>query len=219
MSQYSFVKSGIGKVYAFEAQIRNTPLYDGYSYTDPDLVIYTKESLTNEQLSSLETIVQTYTDPAVFLVLNSTIPDTIRSKTTNSTTPEIVQTFIFTNTNLQGNGTFNAIKTVLEYHTDDVSQWADFTGPLTVDFQIYCYTRGISISTFTIDITNIADSWKQMALNNETGDRTVYRTFLIEGLRNSVATFDCLWNYILTVSDSKLKTTIHAKQMLYYDIM
>lgn len=219
MSQYSFNKPGIGKVYAFEAAIRNTPLYNGYSYTDPDLVIYTQESLTNEQLTSLETLIQNYVDPQVFLVLNSTIPDTIRSKTTNSTSPEVVQTFIFTNTNLQGNGTFNAIKTILEYSTDDVSQWVDFDGQLSVTFEIYCYTRSISISTHTIDITNVANSWKEMALNNETGNRKVYRTFQVEGLRNIVANHDCLWNYILSVSDSKLQATIHAKQMLYYDVM
>lgn len=219
MSQYTFNKPGVGKVYAFEATICNTPKYNGYIYTDPDLTIFTSEALSTEEFNSLQAIIQNYTDPAVFLVLNSTIPDTIRSNTTNSTSPEVVQTFIFTNTNQYGNGTFNAIKTVFEYATDDVSQWADFEGQLTVSFQIYCYTRGISISNFTINITDVANSWKQMAQNNETGYRTVYRTFVVEGLRNSVANYDCLWNYILGVFDSKLKTTIHAKQMLYYDIM
>lgn len=219
MSQYSYNKSGIGKVYAFEATIRNVPKYNGYTYTDPDLIIFTTESLTNEELASLETTIQNYSDPAVFLVLNSTIPDTIRSKTTNSTTPDVVQTFIFTNSNQYGTGTFNAIKTVLEYSTDDVSQWTDFDGQLTVTFEIYCYTRAFTIGNYTINVTDVANSWKQMALTNETGSRTVYRTFLVEGLRNVVANHDCLWNYILNVSDSNLKATIHAKQMLYYDIM
>lgn len=219
MPQYSFNKSGISKIYAFEPAIRNTPHFDGYSYTDPDLVVYTSDDLSNEELSTLQTSIENYSDPAVFLVLNSTIPDTVRSATTNSTTPQTVQTFIYTNTNLNGNATFNAIKTVLEYSTDDVSQWADFTGPLTVNFEIFCYTRSITISNLNIDITSVGNNWKQMALNNNTGPHTVYKTFLIEGLRNSVAKYDCLWNYILSVSDSKLKTTIHAKQMLYYDIM
>ncbi len=219
MPQYSFVKSGIGKMYAFEASIHNIPHYDGYTYSDPELTIFTTDELTNEQLLSVETIIQNYSDPAVFLVLNSTVPDTVRSITTNSTTPEVVQTFIFTNTNQYGSGTFNAIKTVLEYATDDVSLWANFEDQLTVTFKIHCYTRNVDISEFTINITDVANTWKQMALNNQTGPHSVYRTFQVEGLRSSVANFDCLWNYILSVSDPNLKATVHAKQMLYYDIM
>lgn len=219
MPEYSFVRLDISKLYAFESVIRALPKYEAYTYTSPNLLVFTTEELTTEELAAWQTAINNYTDPAVFLVLNSTIPDTVRSITTNSTTPEVVQTFIFTNTNMYGSGTFNAIKTVLEYATNDVSEWADFSGNLSVTFKIYCYTRGVTISEFNINITDVANAWKQMALNDETGRRAVYRTFQVEGLRDSVANYDCLWNYIIGVSDSRLHATVHAKQMLYYDIM
>ncbi len=219
LTENVFTKTGVGKLYAFDAFLRQLPKFHSFYFEEPNLVIFTTEPLSPEELNEIDSAIQNYTDPEVFLSLNSTIPDTVRSLTTNSTSPKVVQTFIYTNTNQQGSGVFNSIKTVLEYSTNDVSQWADFEGSLSVTFEIFCYTRQITISSHTIDITDVANSWKQKALSNETGFAAVYRTFQIEGLRHIVANFDCLWNYILSVSDARVFTTIHAKQMLYYDIM
>lgn len=219
MVEYIFSKPGVAKVYALEASLKTTPSYSYFSYTDPELLIGTTQPLTDTQYTQLETLINNYTDPAVFLVLNSTVPDTIRSSPTNSQSPEIVQSFIFTNTNMYGSGTFNSIKTVLEYSTQDVTQWANFSGNLTVQFQLHDYTRDKSICMNTINVTDIANSWKQMATSGATGPRKVFRSFQVDGLRNNSPNYDCLWNYILSVSDPKLTVTIQSKQMLYYDIM
>lgn len=217
--QYEFTKSGIQKIPAFDAYIRTTEHFESYIYEDPNLKVNTTQELTQEEQNTLGTSIGNYVDPEIFLILTSTIPDTTRSESTNSSTPSSLQTFIYSNKNPEGLGTFNAIKTVLEYSTSDVTQWSTFTGTLTATLSIYCYTRGITLSTNVIDLTYIANEWKEMALAEQTGSRSILRTFQIEGLRNVVASYDCLWNYIVSVSDSKLNARIHAKQMLYYDII
>ncbi len=202
------------------AAFLKSQLYYGAATIDPQYTgLYTTQAYTAEEEAAMRAAVAAYVDPAEFLMLNTTIPDTLRSKTTSSTTPEVVQTFIYCNNNFFGNATFNSIKTIFEYTTSDVSLWSTFTGSLTVTYDVYCYTRGITLSTNTIDLTDLANTWKTAALNLETGPRTVFRSFMIEGMRHVVADYDCLWNYIVGVSDPKLSVTIHAKQMLYYDII
>lgn len=218
MPVYTFSKPGIEKPDAFHQLMVAVPYYDGWSYDSGILNVITLQELSPAQYTALQTTVENYTDPAVYLILDSTVPDTVRSATTNATSPTIVQTFIYSNTNIQGMGVFNAIKSVLEYATQDVSEWVDFTGTLTVGFEIYCYTRKIVIHSTTLDITSVANEWKQAALDGHTGPAFVYRTYQVEGLRGVVANHDCLWNYILHVSDPKLYVTVHAKQMLYYQV-
>lgn len=219
MPDYSFTKSGVQKLYAFDAFVRQLPHYESYTFTDPNLVYTSTESLDEATLSSIQSSIENYTDPEVFLQLISTLPDTIRSSTTNSDTPEVVQTFIYTVGSINSNGTFNAIKTVLEYQTNDITQFLDFNDTCFVTFEIFCYTRGITISSYNIDITDIVNTWKTNAQNNQTGHCRIFKTFMVEGLRNSVANYDCLWNYKLAVSNPNINVTIHAKQMLYYDIL
>ncbi len=219
MPEYIFNKPSIQKFPAFENALRACPKYDYFIFEYPNVYVTTTDTLSESELQQLQTIVDDYVDPEVFLTLNSSIIDSVRSLTTNSATPEIVSTFIYSNTATTGTGaTFNAIKTVLEYATDNVQDLADFSGSCNVTLVIHCYTRDYQVASHSIDITDIVNSWKEEALNNATGPRLAYRTFLIEGLRNAVANYDCLWNYKLSVSDPRVKVTIHAKQMLYYDI-
>jgi len=218
MSQYSFTKSDVQKPYALIDALQNTGLYAWLTYESPALVVGTTHELTNEELASLTSVIDNYTDPEIFLMLSSTIPDTLRSITTNSPTPEVVQGFIYSNT-FNDIGTFNAIKSVLEYQTNDVQNFIDFSGSCFVTYEIKCYTRNLVICSYQLDITDVCESWKTMAENNETGPKLVYKTFMVEGLRNLVADYDCIWNYIISVSNPNVNVTIHAKQMLYYNIL
>lgn len=218
MPEYKFIKTGIEKGYAMDVMFKDIPTYQWFTYGDPELVVSTSRDLTEIELSDLQNTIDNYSDPVIWMSLNSTIPDTIRSITINSPTLKTVQSFIYSNT-FNGSGTFNAIKSVFEYATDNVQSFIDFTGTASVTYEIFCYTRQVVICSHEIDVTDICNEWKTAALNGATGDAQVYRTFMVEGLRNSVASYDCIWNYRLAVSHPSINVTIHAKQMLYYDII
>jgi hypothetical protein len=224
MSTYYFTKSGILKFYALDRDLRQSvPNYTGASYDEPSLSVVTSVALSESELTALGELITNYSDPAVFLELISTSTDATRSETTNSSTPSVVQSFIYSVTGADGNGVFNAIKSVIEYRTDDVSYWANFSGSLTATVSIKCYTRDYTFTTETLDITSVANSWKAMALDDPSGTVNkvdkVYKTCMLEGLRNFVANYDCIWVYVISVSNPNVYMTIHAKQMLYYNVM
>jgi hypothetical protein len=221
MSEYNFEKTGIEKFIAIDNQIRTlltSTVYDGSNYNGTTLTVLTSRELTGQELTDLTELITNYTDPAVYLELLSTMTDASRSYQVNALSPSTVQSFIYTNTDSSGNGVFNAIKTILEFSTDDVALWSLFSGSLIVTYKLLCYTRNLTLFEETLDITDIANTWKSNALSLETGPKTVFRTHMVEGLRTVVADYDCVWNFMLTVSDAKLKTAIHCKQMLYYNI-
>jgi hypothetical protein len=219
MAEYTFTKSGVYKTAALEQTLKTTgPKYDSFTYQDSTVTVYTTSELTEPEVETYSAILEVYEDPEFFLTLNTTMTDSGMSHSTNSLVPEPIETFIYTNTNQYGDAVFNAIKTILEYTTEDVQAFLNASGSYSVHFEIRCYTRDITLESFDIDITDIVMGWKTMAENAVTGKQTVYRTFLIEGLRHKVASYDCLWNYYVAVSDANIFVTAHGRQMLYYDI-
>lgn len=223
MSSYNFTKSGVLKFSALDRDLRTTiSTYDGANYNDPSLTVYTTAPLSQQDLTTLTDLVNNYVDPEFFLTLSYTSTDTTFSEKTNSTTPDTVQSFFYSTTGANGNGTFNAIKSVIEYSTNNVAYWSNFSGSLTATFSIKCYTRDYVLTNDSIDITDIANTWKSMALADPIGSigqqDKVYRTFMVEGLRNYVANYDCVWVYVISVSNPNVYMCVQAKQMLYYDI-
>jgi hypothetical protein len=222
MSQYNFIKSTVSKPYALDAQIRqHFPTFDGHAYNDPSLTLFFTSELTQESLDSLSQLVNDYTDPEVFLQLNTTMTDSTLSKSTTSSTPEPIQTFIFTNTNMFGSGVFNALKTVIEYSCNDVQDFAsvDPQQTFSATFQILCYTRNLLLQSHNVDITDIVQSWRSQALANETGPRSTFRSFMLEGMRNQVANYDCIWQFCAASPHPNVVITKHAMQTLFYDLM
>lgn len=219
---YTFEKSGVLKPYALDSQARaQFTSFQGLNYGDPTLVLQFDSPLSPETLASVTQFVNNYTDPEVFLQLNSTITDSTMSKPTSSLTPQIIQTFIWPVTSSEGSGVFNAFKSVLEYSCPDISVFANIDPQATffATYQIYCHTRNILLEDHNIDITSIVQNWRALAQNGESGPRSEFRTFMIEGMRTKVANFDCVWHIRAAVSDSNISLIKHGVQMLYYDLL
>ena len=219
-TRYNFTKTGIAKPIAADDYFKkNFALYVDMSYADPDLSIDTLEPLDETTLAELQTLVDNYVDPDVFLVLKSTITDPANSKATSSTSPMVVQTFIFASRDTDGQGVLNSMKTVIEYSTPDVSTFAgEELLECTTTFQIYCYTRSVLLTSVDVNVDDILASWQTMANNSETGPRSVFRSIQIEGLRTLVTDYDCIWQYKLAVSNTDVTARAHGIQWLYYDL-
>lgn len=215
MAQYTFTKAGVQKTYALDAYLaENFPLYQDMSYSDPDLAVNTTASLTAGELDTLTTLVNDYVDPEVFLVLNSTFTDATWSKVSSSPTLIPVQTFIFTPQSPGGDATFNAFKTILSYTTEDVTAFTGVTD-CSATLQIYDLTRNVEIASDVIDIMDIITTWQGMG----SGSNTVFRSAMIEGLRNSIANYDCIWQLKISVTNANVIVRSHSIQKLYYNVM
>lgn len=219
MASYNFTKTEIQKPPAFDAYLReNFPLYEDFSYTDPNLTIDTTQTLTETELTILTTLVNDYVDPTEFLVLNTTIVNSSWSKAATLPTLTSVHTFIFTPKSPDGTAVFDGMKTIFEYTTSDITAFSGVTGAVAT-FQIYDYTRSTPISTNNLDISDIVTDWNTQATGGATGSNTVYRSFIAQGLRHQIANYDCIWQFRISVSVPNISVRTHSIQKLYYDVL
>jgi hypothetical protein len=220
MSTRTFQKAGIQKFFALIDAVNQVVPNTGMWYNDPEIKIQTDTELTQEQITNIQSIIDNYTDPAVYLQLNSTTTDVNTSRTTNSTTPETVKTFIFTCTNQFGTGVFNAIKTVVEYSCTSTTPFASFESTnASAIIEFYDRSRDIVLESHTINISDIIADWKEYAENGDSSAKSVFRSFMVEGMRNHSASFDTIWQIKAGVSDSNIRMTLHGLQFLYYDLL
>jgi hypothetical protein len=217
MSQYTFDKPGIQKIFAFVPYIQtNFPLYQDLNYTDPTLVIDTTAVLTDTELATLTTLVADYVDPAVFLTLSSNVTDPfISTPIIDSTSLTSISTFIKSSRD-PNNGVLNAFKTVFEYSTPDVSVFATGDTTTSLTFQLYDLTNSVELQIVTVDISDIVQTWQTMAQASQTGPQSVFRTFMIEGVRNYISGDDCIWQFKVALSNANVYVQSHSVQSLYY---
>lgn len=218
MASYNFTKVGIEKPLAFHRYLQtNFAYYSDFTYTDPDLSITATIVLDGPQYAALQTLVDNYVDPAVFLILDTTTTDACRSAHTSSSTLENVLSFIFSPTNPLGDSTFNALKTVLEYSTDDIALFATGSTAATVAFSIFDYSRNVEISSAVLDISDVLAGWQAQAPG--TGPAYELRSFMVEGLRNVIANYDCIWQFKISVTNPNVKVRTNSMQRLYYHLL
>lgn len=220
MSTYTFTKMGILKPFALDSLLKHTFVwYVSMVYSDDIVTVTTSIELDQSQTDELTTVINNYTDPEEFLQLNTTMTDYACSASTNATSPQIVQTIIYSyNTPLQGNSTLDAFKSVVKFSTDDVTLFSSETSA-TFTLSIRCKTRGIIVQSQNFDISNIILEWKALAENNTTGYVESYKSVMIQNLRGLIANYDCIWQLAICTSNSNITSSLNSLQSLYYDIL
>jgi hypothetical protein len=145
--------------------------------------------------------------------------DPYRSIATSSATPIPVLTFIMS-CNDPNHAMLNAFKTVMEYSTKDVALFQSASTDCTLSFELYNHSTDVLLTSATVDVSDIVQSWKTMAQNGETGPASVYRSFMIEGLRHYLdQTSDCIWQFKIGISNADVCVVSHSVQSLYYQVL
>lgn len=223
--QIQFVKAGVEKVYVFEKLIREQfPFIIEVIYSDPDLAInYPPETTTEEDLAALTTYVEQYVDPAAYLELKDTRIYPAMFREVSSTAPVVAATFLSAGMSSidESVGIMNAFKTIFEYKISDLSLANTLPTSASLKFELYDDTRKILLDTHDIDLTSVIADLKAKSASNptETGPGTVFKSFMIEGLRNYRTNYDCIWYVRVCFSESlPLTATMHSMQALYYDV-
>lgn len=217
MSQYTFTKT-ITKPSAFDyylmQNIIDPTIYDGVSTSGNTVIILTKRELTQPEIDNITQLINTYTDPAVFLQYNHTESSPAYSDFCNSTSLCQLQTLIFVNRN-SDNVVLDSCKTIMTYSADDVSLFANVP-TASITFEIFDITRNWQIASQTIDITNnILATWKTQG----TGNNESYLSAIFTGLYDKVPDYDCIWQFRASVSDSNFKIRMNGLQYIFYNIL
>ncbi|MBF6596588.1 MAG: hypothetical protein IVW51_19400, partial [Thermaceae bacterium] len=156
---YSFAKT-VEKLYALQALLDTSfPVPTSLNASGNELDVVASQPLTSSQAAQLATLVNNYTDPAVFLQLNTTqtMPSTSASTSSAQATP--VMTFIFTNQN-SIETVLDGIKTVIQVSSTIPES---ITGSVQATVAIHDITRNLQVATQTVDVTSIITNWQQTA--------------------------------------------------------
>lgn len=209
---YSFAKS-VQKLYALQALLNSSfPVPATLNSTDTEVDVIASQPLTSDQAAQLATLINNYTDPAVFLQLNTTQTMPSSSSSTNSAVAVPVMTFIFTN-QTTFDLALDGIKTILQV---SAATPQSITGSVQATITIFDITRNIQVATQSVDVTNLITGWQQ---TNPIGAATGYMTALFTGIMNKSASYDCIWQFQLSVNNPGVTVNLNALQYLLYDVM
>lgn len=187
------------------------------------LTIYTNNPLTDIQLTNLTTLINSYVDPAVFLIFShaETLPLHSHFNTDTDTNiidrKSVIQTFIYSTLNIKKPTVLDAMKTIVEYNCPNVQNYLNITTG-NISLEINDITRNVSITTNIIDLNEIAVNWNILAQTGSTEGNTVYRSTLFTGLMNKSPDYDVALQLRGSTSDSKCEFRCHSLQFLYYNV-
>lgn len=176
--------------------------------------VRTQRVLGPQERAQLDAWVGEYSDPPIYLRMHHTVTQCATSKTTNSVSGDTVMTFIFPHDEGAGS-TFNAIKSVLEFCTEDVMTLLHIKD-FHVTIKLINNTDNCAvIGSARIDGSEVIRKWQKQ---RPSGPQHVFRSVQINDLRCAVSQHDAVWHVSLAVSDPCVHVTLHGMQRIYYDI-
>lgn len=223
MSSYNFPNIVVNKAGAFDDYIRSNAsfasLYNGCS-TGP-LIVFTTTALSQLQFNELTTLVNAYTDPAVYYQLNNKQSSFLHSHYTNdvdnitdiSSGNFILQTFIFS-PDSNTSDILNSAKTVIEYTCFNPSTFHVTSG--NINLELYDITRNYQILMNTIDCSDILTQFSQMT--SITKPTSLFKTTQLFGLNSQFPNYDVVLqlraNQTMNLSDMAIR--YNGLQYLFY---
>lgn len=211
MANYSYTKH-IEKLGAFEEYVKNNFVnYDWYSYSNDLVVVASKVVLSAEEEAGLAALVGAYVDPVHWLVLNKTESNCTNSDPSNSATPIVHQSFIMS-PNID-NIVVDSMKIVVQYDgtPSDFSGFDAATEAPTLTLELYDLTRGISITSVSVDLRPIALAWKAGEASPK------WKTTQFYGLMEKITGYDCIWQVKGSISDPRITYRLNCMQKIYYE--
>jgi hypothetical protein len=198
--------------------------YQGMS-TNP-LTIYTTDPLTQDQLSTLTTLLSNYNDPPVWLQYDHTTSYPLHSHFTSDPDNTInnneitLQTWIFSEQELKNNNlVLDSMKSIVEYNCPNVQNFLNITSGSTLQtgLTINDLSRNITIASQNIDIDDIALVWHNMAVSGTTGGNVQYKSIQYTGLMNKNPNYDTIWQLTTPKPiDPNFTFRVHSLQYIYY---
>jgi hypothetical protein len=217
---YHFAKAVVNKQNPFEFYLYSRFSKDiAISYIDGDVTIVSPTELQQYQIDTLQTLIDNYVDPDVFLQLTATNTYPTTSDETNSTTLTPVHAFINAYNDISPPGVLNAIKMLIRCNcksTEYFGTMEDVTSMVAI--QVYDKTRNYLIANSQVEVSGIVQGWKDIAQNGDFSAQQSYVTLSIEGLRDKLTNHDCIWEIRACVSDEHIYVNLGSIQFLYYDV-
>jgi hypothetical protein len=224
--QYPFTKT-VTKADAFDAYLKQyiswLSDYQGASTTDVQVIIFVDRQLTTQEQTDLQTLIDNYTDPAVWLTFDHVETMALHSHFTDDVDnliidgQDVLQTYIFCNRNTPQT-VLDSMKTIVEYKCADVSAFANnTTGNITLS--LYDISRDVEILSGNIELAEIGTRWNTLAQQGNVTSDTVFRSVQFYGLMNTVPNYDCVWQIRgSTEPPGTFTYRINGLQYIFYNV-
>jgi hypothetical protein len=221
MSLYTFTKN-ISLLTAFQKYMKssNAPLFNGCELTGDQLTLQTTGPLSEEQLSTITSLVTDYVEPAYDLNLANTESIALHSHYTNDQDlviingRSVVQTIIFPNRNSEDT-VLDSMKTIFEYNAPNLQSFLNITSG-SAQFEIFDISRNYQVCLEIVDISQIVSDWNTLAQTGATGGNTVYKSFKYDGLMNQTSNYDCIYQFRMNTSNPDFNLRMNGLQWLFY---
>lgn len=195
-----------------------------YSQEDPPIFKVVVPDGTSEDIqNSLVNSFANYSEPARWFMFHHSDDHFLTTQEIATTDYQLVQSYIQSPNSDDMSAAGSTDKTVLcdmkviaHLSTTDTSL---FTGldleaePVTVSFKIHDKTRNVVISEETVNINQIISAWQT---KSPSGPEEEFKTIQIYGLRDQTATFACIWQFFVKVSNPNVSISLNGIQKLYY---
>jgi len=193
--------------------------FDGISYSEGVVFIYSTRELTTQEHDDLTVLVVAYVDPEVSLIYSNSISAPMETAFSSETGlfiegKRVLQTFIFSLCD-EPEKVIDAIKSVVEYRCFDVS---DPPVDGAIDILIWDMTRDTQIANINIPLAEIQTKWDTMASEEETGSDTVFRTFMVSGIASETPNHACVWQIRGSTNSNKFDFKLNGLQTIYYNV-
>jgi hypothetical protein len=231
MSFTSTFDKVVTKADAFDAYIKANITwlsdYQGSSTTSTQVMLYSDRPLTSDEQQALQTLIDNYTDPAVWLTFDHVETMAMHSHYTDDpdnliiNNQDVLQTFIFCNMNNPPT-VMDSMKTIVEYKCTNIPEFANTTqGNISgnITLSMYDLTRDVVILNQVIDLGEIATKWNNLAMQGNVMTDTVFRSTQFFGLMNKVANYDCVWQLRGNIEPPGTFTyRVNGMQHIFYNI-
>ena len=223
---YTFEKQ-VTKADAFDAYLKQNVAwpsdYQGLSTSQNQITIFVMRELTSEEQADLQTLVDNYTDPAVWLTFDHVETMVMHSHYTDDPenhiidNQDVLQTFIFCNMNTPEK-VLDSVKTIVEYKCNDLNAFTQ-SNDGNIVLSLYDMTRNTQILSSTIELDEISTRWNTLAQEGNVNSDVVYRSAQFYGLMNKVPNYDCVWQLRGSVEPPGSFTyRVNGLQYIFYNV-
>lgn len=214
----------IGIIECFQDYIKKDfPLCSGVTASPDDVMLEFAEGLSESNSMSLSNLVSSYVDPPFWLMLDHTENTFMHSHITSSAEPTLLESFIMSPYN-DPNTVLGDIKTIVTLTQgpttcDHFSSWDSNVNPVSVNVSVYSQTCDTTLVANSVNMNDmIATKWIPLLQAGSNVLPPLSKTLQIYGFKDRTPTFDCIWQFNGSITNSNVMFDLNGLQKLFYQV-
>lgn len=194
--------------------------------SNPNSLTYTivvPDGTSEEIQNSLINSFASYSEPERWFMFHHSDDHFLTTQEISSTDYQLVQSYIQSPNSDDAAAAGSTDKTVLcdmkviaHVSTTDTSLFSSLdleNEPVTISFKVHDKTRNVDIAEETVSINEFVSAWQTQSPSGPVED---FKTIQLYGLRDQTATYACIWQFFVKVSNPNVNVTLNGIQKLYY---